>query len=354
MADISETYNSLKDRATAILDAGKQRAALAVERERVQTYWEVGDILHAHLLAHKDRAGYGEQTVARLARDLSLGERRLYEMLALRRAFPILRPVAELGWTHYTAVLPLKTKAQRTYYLRQAAAGQWSKRELQTAIKADAFGEKASAEQNVPKDVDVPQATHSDTASRLVPKRGILYRYRTAKPDEPDADIAVDLGFGPTHSPYIEQGSELEPGTLVSALRTAERPDCYALEPIEGLRSRVYTYKAKVLRVVDGDTLLVNMDLGFRICLAHKLRLRGIDTPEMSTKEGKHARTFVRRRLSQVPWVVITTWRPDKYGRYLSDVFYDPDEQDPHVVAREGKYLNGELLKAGLAVRYSG
>jgi endonuclease YncB( thermonuclease family) len=166
MADISETYNSLKDRATAILDAGKQRAALALERERVQTYWEVGDVLHAHLLAHKDRAGYGEQTVARLARDLSLGERRLYEMLA------------------------------------------------------------------------------------------------------------------------------------------------------------------------------------------HKLRLRGIDTPEMSTKEGKHARTFVRRRLSQVPWVVITTWRPDRYGRYLSDVFFDPDEKDPHVVAREGKYLNGELLKAGLAVRY--
>ena len=136
MADMSETYNSLKGRVAAILDAGKQRAALAVERERVQTYWEVGDILHADLLAHKDRAGYGEQTVARLARDLSLGERRLYEMLALRRAFPILRPVAELGWAHYAAVLPLKTKAERSYYLRQAAAEQWSKRESDTSGKA--------------------------------------------------------------------------------------------------------------------------------------------------------------------------------------------------------------------------
>ena len=103
---------------------------------------------------------------------------------------------------------------------------------------------------------------------------------------------------------------------------------------------------------MDGDTLLVKMDLGFRICLAHKLRLRGIDTPEMSTKEGKHARTFVRGRLSRVPWVVITSWRPDKYGRYLSEVFYGRDEKDPQVVAHEGKYLNEELLKAGLAVRY--
>ena len=167
MADISETYNSLKDRATAILDAGKQRAALALERERVQTYWEVGDVLHAHLLAHKDRAGYGEQTVARLARDLSLGERRLYEMLA------------------------------------------------------------------------------------------------------------------------------------------------------------------------------------------HKLRLRGIDAPEIKTEAGKRAKAHLEEVLREAQPFVITTTKVDLYDRYLTDVYVQAGERDLQKVAREGRFLNRELVEEGFARRWT-
>ena len=69
---VPAVYPSLRNEILGILQAGKERARLAVEREKAQTYWEVGRILHEHLLAHKDRADYGKQAAAREALEASL------------------------------------------------------------------------------------------------------------------------------------------------------------------------------------------------------------------------------------------------------------------------------------------
>ena len=82
----------------------------------------------------------------------------------------------------------------------------------------------------------------------------------------------------------------------------------------------------------------VDIDCGFGIWTRQKLRLRGIDAPEMDTAEGREARDFVVRALGKgrrlraegerkgrgSRWwdVVVTTTKPDKYDRYLADVFY--------------------------------
>ena len=50
---------------------------------------------------------------------------------------------------------------------------------------------------------------------------------------------------------------------------------------------------------------------------------------------------------------MIKTYKTDKYARYLVDVFYQSGETDPNVVAREGAYLNSQLLEEGLAVKWS-
>lgn len=81
-----------------------------------------------------------------------------------------------------------------------------------------------------------------------------------------------------------------------------------------------------------------------------RLRLRGIDCPELATRAGRNARAFVEECLSRVGFV--STHRTDTYGRYLADLRYRPGEVDPNVVARRGSYLNRELLDRHLARRY--
>ena len=95
------------------------------------------------------------------------------------------------------------------------------------------------------------------------------------------------------------------------------------------------------------------MDCGFRAWTRQKLRLRGIDAPELSTLAGQRTRDFVAQALSEVPFVVLTTTKPDKYDRYLSDVFYRPGETDPQDVLEKGIFLNQQLLDQGLAVRFT-
>jgi len=99
---------------------------------------------------------------------------------------------------------------------------------------------------------------------------------------------------------------------------------------------------------VDGDTLLVKIDLGFDTRVRQYLRLRGIDAFEISTAKGVRAREFAKRALANVEYVIITSSRSDKYDRYLADVFYGEDKSTESAAQ---KFLNNELLEKDLAVR---
>jgi len=110
-----------------------------------------------------------------------------------------------------------------------------------------------------------------------------------------------------------------------------------------------YVYKAQVLRVVDGDTLLLLLDLGFNVFRRQRLRLAAIDAPSAEQKGGEEAARFVREQLAQVEFAIVKTNKIDVYGRYVGHVFYAPDEQDKQRVFSEGRHLNQELVDAGLA-----
>jgi endonuclease YncB( thermonuclease family) len=110
-----------------------------------------------------------------------------------------------------------------------------------------------------------------------------------------------------------------------------------------------YTYPARIESVIDGDTLWAVIDCGFDTSIREKLRLRGIDAPELGTPEGDRTRRYVRRTLKACPTIVIQTHKTDKYDRYLSDIFYLPDCTDPVRIGRDGHFLNQTLLDKGLA-----
>jgi micrococcal nuclease len=86
----------------------------------------------------------------------------------------------------------------------------------------------------------------------------------------------------------------------------------------------MYQYKIKkITRVVDGDTIDVDIDLGFGITISHRIRLKGINAPETKTldleekNKGIQARLWLEKELSKPGEWVIETTKEDKYGRML-------------------------------------
>jgi endonuclease YncB( thermonuclease family) len=78
-----------------------------------------------------------------------------------------------------------------------------------------------------------------------------------------------------------------------------------------------------IRRVVDGDTFVAAVMVAPGFSRELKLRLRGLDCPEMSTAAGRAAKLFVDGLIKAGDEVVSTT-KPDKYNRYLADVFLRP------------------------------
>lgn len=117
----------------------------------------------------------------------------------------------------------------------------------------------------------------------------------------------------------------------------------------------LHLYKAEVLRVVDGDTIDVRIDVGFTILTERRLRLRGIDTPEMRAESeeerqrAQQAKEFVETHLPQGVTIVLQTFRVDLHGRYVCDVFYLAGSDDKIAIAEQGEFLNQQLVNAGLA-----
>jgi micrococcal nuclease len=116
----------------------------------------------------------------------------------------------------------------------------------------------------------------------------------------------------------------------------------------------MYQYKCKINKVLDGDTVDIDLDLGFNIVLANqRVRMAGIDTPESRTtnKEEKPRGLLSKKKLGEkLPvgsWQIIETQRSDnnddKFGRILG-VF----------LLEDGTKVNDWLIKNNYAVPYKG
>jgi endonuclease YncB( thermonuclease family) len=113
-----------------------------------------------------------------------------------------------------------------------------------------------------------------------------------------------------------------------------------------------YLYKAKIVDVVDGDTLVLLVDLGFDVHKKQRVRLAAIDCPEMDSPEGQEAYQFVHQLLANVPFVMVQTRKVDIYGRFIGHVFFDAEGgKNKEQIFTHGSYLNEEILQAGMGVK---
>jgi micrococcal nuclease len=97
-------------------------------------------------------------------------------------------------------------------------------------------------------------------------------------------------------------------------------------------------YRAHVTSVYDGDTITVDIDLGFGIVMhKQKIRLFGINTPEVrgaEKVEGKKVRDFVREIIlaKDIEIQTIKSEKKGKYGRWLGTIYFNPNAGDENII----------------------
>jgi endonuclease YncB( thermonuclease family) len=105
----------------------------------------------------------------------------------------------------------------------------------------------------------------------------------------------------------------------VRALHPAGLPGTGLSAPAEVIQP-AYIYRASCVRVIDGDTLVLRVDLGLRCSVEIEARVHGIDTPELRTHEGQMAKEFVEHLIPGLPLVVQTYKDQRSFARWVCDV----------------------------------
>lgn len=113
----------------------------------------------------------------------------------------------------------------------------------------------------------------------------------------------------------------------------------------------MYTYKAKLVRVIDGDTIDAEIDLGFNVVIRQRIRLYGIDTPESRTRdlEEKERGLAAKQRLTEIlpkEFIVKTMLnKRGKFGRILGVLYINTEDKTS---------VNDMLVEEGHAIQYLG
>ncbi len=108
----------------------------------------------------------------------------------------------------------------------------------------------------------------------------------------------------------------------------------------------MFEYRATIDRVIDGDTVDAMIDLGCHVFVKERLRLFGINAPEMRGKSrdaGIAAKEHLSELLDNCGLLVVRTHKDKqgKYGRYLVEL-----------IGEDGSNLNKQMIQNGYAVEY--
>ena len=114
----------------------------------------------------------------------------------------------------------------------------------------------------------------------------------------------------------------------------------------------MYTYKIKLDRVIDGDTIDAYIDLGFDVSVKKRIRFMGINTPESRTRDadekvrGLAAKKRVEELLEDSDSITVKSHGVGKYGRCLGELILTQGDKETN--------LNELLISEGHAVEYFG
>lgn len=160
----------------ALIDQTRDLTARAVNSALVLLYWNIGDRIRREILQEK-RAGYGEQIVSTLSRQLVMeygrgfADKNLRRMVQLAEVFPtrdiVVTLSRQLGWSHFVALIPLEDRLKRDFYAEMCRVERWSVRTLRQKIKGMLFERTALSRK--PEKLAAQELDKMRTTDRLSP-----------------------------------------------------------------------------------------------------------------------------------------------------------------------------------------
>ncbi len=307
-------------------------------RQKVEMAWKIGKIIDQDL-SKKDEKTYGKYLVKKLESDIGIGESALYKMRNFYKTYPKLpKDDAALNWSHYRILSGIKKADERKYLEDLTKQNSWNSDELQAKIKN--FKPQPALENKGSRPVTKkPQAP-----KKIAPARGKLFAYQIVKLVG-SPDFFFDCGFKIFEK--VTSALPREAKKVNQIVAVEKKSEKYLVKKESTHPRKLYAYKAYLERVVDGDTIRVNLDLGFGIFHHEILRLAKINAAELSTSEGKKSAKILAAILKDVPFLVVKTFSTDIYGRYVADVFLGEVGVEAQEIADRGVYLNQLLLQKG-------
>lgn len=130
----------------SILDNARSKVARQVNRELLDTYWNIGRIICEYEQSAPERADYGKQTLKELSKELTreFGKgfsvsnmqfmRRFYQTYQIQQTVSV-----QLSWSHYCELLSISDSDKRSFYEKEAVNANWSVRELKRQIESSLF-----------------------------------------------------------------------------------------------------------------------------------------------------------------------------------------------------------------------
>jgi endonuclease YncB( thermonuclease family) len=342
-------YEKLLSEIKKQIDQAQSDVIKIITRQKVAMAWNIGKIINQHLSRNK-KTGYGEKLITQLALDTALADKVLYKMRSFYQTYPTLpKDDDRLNWTHYQMLSGVKKDEERKRLENLAKENSWTTDDLQKEVTKTKNGKGKFAKKKVDESDNKKPAN-----KKLYPIRGKLFSYPLIKLENADT-ICIDCGFNFFRE--VENPSSKIAKTA-DKVDVTKKSETYSLKKSDIHPRKFNTYKAYLDRVVDGDTIRVTVDLGFKTFHNEIIRLKGIDAPEIKTNAGEKSARALSNILKNIPFLIIKTIKIDIYGRYVADVFFAEKEKlktemvtetDPQKVADEGIYLNQILLDRGLA-----
>ncbi|MFC1510197.1 thermonuclease family protein [Candidatus Omnitrophota bacterium] len=333
-------YKTLISTIQSTLNSGLNAAKLALEYARLKTYWEVGRRIRAVVDSSDGELVMGEKLYQRISLDLGgaglqMSADLVFRSVQFHRNYPVFPHDSPLTFTHYIALQRVKDPDARGRLEERAVKKGMSALDVKAAVLKLTH--------------DVNQQVKKTSKLRCVRGEPFVYAAIISTGLTGGREACIDCGFKinvdmPQDNAYRPKQSRL--------VRSFKEEPGYKISRVKDCGVERFTYCAQVLRVVDGDTLDVRIDVGFGIHLNDRLRLAGINTEEMKTQAGKTAKRFVSKQLKNCPNIIIRTKKAGMYGRWLADVFFHSNCKDPFKIAAEGQYLNQLLLDEGMAKVY--
>ena len=297
-----------------------------------QANWKIGKQLNSLLPKEGERNVYGERVLEQLSEQLNekygrgFSRRSLSQMRQFHRVYEADDLHPKLTWTHYTFLLEIKNDQQRKALERRAIKEGLTSMALRSMVR-----------------------TRKGRESDQTRPEGKLYTYRTVeKPNLHTGrnETYLDFGFGIYNREQlndIENTKELSDFPAFQ-LKQARKQGTWKAEPTE--RSDQHLYLGYPERVVDGDTLLIKLDLGFSLLHRTRLRLSGVEAPEKGSEYELKIMRLMERKLKPCPVILVKTIGMERYGRWLARILYMEGTRSASRILKDGKFLNEELIGA--------